>query len=78
VRERHRCGQLCNNAILFEASKATRRTAYAAVSQFELGVALGVSAQQIQKYERGRNSIAARLLLQITQVLAKVARAMRS
>ncbi len=39
------------------------------MSQTTLGVAIGVSFQQIQKYERGSNRIAASTLFHIAQVL---------
>jgi transcriptional regulator with XRE-family HTH domain len=39
------------------------------MSQQELGVALGVSFQQIQKYERGLNRISAARLYEICKVL---------
>ena len=40
------------------------------ISQQDLGEALGVSFQQIQKYEKGVNRIAASRLFEICQVLS--------
>ena len=45
-----------------------RRTALG-MSQTELGAALGVAFQQVQKYERGANRIGASRLLDIAHVL---------
>jgi transcriptional regulator with XRE-family HTH domain len=39
------------------------------LSQVELGVALGVSFQQIQKYEKGSNRLAAGRILEICKTL---------
>lgn len=39
------------------------------LSQEKLGVALGVSFQQVQKYERGANRVAASTLVRIAQAL---------
>jgi transcriptional regulator with XRE-family HTH domain len=41
----------------------------AGVSQVELGRALGVSFQQIQKYEKGSNRMGASRLVQVSQTL---------
>jgi transcriptional regulator with XRE-family HTH domain len=39
------------------------------ISQAELGTALGISFQQIQKYERGANRVAATRLIEMAAVL---------
>jgi transcriptional regulator with XRE-family HTH domain len=39
------------------------------VSQQDLGAALGVSFQQVQKYEKGVNRLSAALMVRIAQVL---------
>ena len=45
--------------------------AIAKMSQGELGAALGVTFQQVQKYERGTNRIAATRLQQIAHILGR-------
>lgn len=39
------------------------------ISQTALGVAVGVSFQQIQKYERGSNRVSSSILYQVAQIL---------
>ncbi|SEI18400.1 Transcriptional regulator, contains XRE-family HTH domain [Rhizobium tibeticum] len=39
------------------------------ISQTALGVAVGVSFQQIQKYERGANRVSSSILYQVAQIL---------
>jgi len=39
------------------------------VSQEDLGAALGVTFQQIQKYEKGKNRMSAAMMAQIAEVL---------
>lgn len=39
------------------------------ISQFDLGTALGIAYQQVQKYERGTNRIAASRLPEIEKIL---------
>jgi transcriptional regulator with XRE-family HTH domain len=39
------------------------------VSQEELGAALGVTFQQVQKYENGKNRMSAALMVRIAEVL---------
>jgi transcriptional regulator with XRE-family HTH domain len=45
------------------------RRLQAKVSQEQLGLALGVSFQQVQKYEKGSNRVSAGRLLKIAEVL---------
>jgi transcriptional regulator with XRE-family HTH domain len=45
------------------------RRRYLAISQATLGKGLGVSFQQIQKYELGKNRISASMLVRAAQVL---------
>lgn len=40
------------------------------MSQVDLGVKLGVSGQQIQKYEKGTNRIASSMLYKISKILS--------
>lgn len=39
------------------------------MTQAELGAALGITFQQVQKYERGRNRVSSSRLLRIAQIL---------
>jgi transcriptional regulator with XRE-family HTH domain len=39
------------------------------VSQEDLGAALGITFQQIQKYEKGKNRMSAAMMVQIAEVL---------
>jgi len=41
----------------------------AGVSQAQLGTSIGVTFQQIQKYERGANRISASMLLRVSKIL---------
>jgi transcriptional regulator with XRE-family HTH domain len=52
-----------------EKLKARRLTMVPKVSQGDLAKALGVSFQQVQKYEQGINRMSAAIMVQITQVL---------
>jgi len=47
-----------------------RRRQRCSLSQTELGKALGVSFQQVQKYENGRNRVSASTLQKIADILA--------
>ena len=50
-------------------SRVRMRRILLAMSQEELGAALGLSFQQVQKYERGTNRIGASRLQQISHIL---------
>jgi transcriptional regulator with XRE-family HTH domain len=50
-------------------SRVRMRRILLAMSQEELGAALGLSFQQVQKYERGANRIGASRLQQISHIL---------
>ena len=50
-------------------SRVRMRRKMLAMSQEKLGAALGLSFQQVQKYERGDNRIGASRLQQISHVL---------
>ena len=50
-------------------SRACMRRRMLSMSQTELAEAVGVTFQQIQKYEKGTNRISASRLLQISHVL---------
>src|SRR5215831_6988738 len=50
-------------------SRVRMRRLMLAVSQEKLGAALGLTFQQVQKYERGTNRIGASRLQQISQIL---------
>src|SRR5215472_9338580 len=50
-------------------SRVRMRRKMLAMSQQKLGVALGLTFQQVQKYERGANRIGASRLQQISQIL---------
>ena len=50
-------------------SRVRMRRMLAGVSQEKLGEALGLTFQQVQKYEKGTNRISARRLLQISKML---------
>ena len=52
-----------------EKLKARRRTMVPKVSQDDLAKALGVSFQQVQKYEQGRNRMSAAMMVQIAALL---------
>jgi transcriptional regulator with XRE-family HTH domain len=52
-----------------EKLQARRLTMVPKVSQDDLAKALGVSFQQVQKYEQGRNRMSAAMMVQIAQVL---------
>jgi transcriptional regulator with XRE-family HTH domain len=61
-----------NNTAELEAQIGERirsRRIHAGVSQENLGKLLGVSFQQIQKYEKGTNRVSAGRLLKIAEVL---------
>ncbi|MFC0284517.1 helix-turn-helix domain-containing protein [Camelimonas abortus] len=53
----------------YVGSRVRMRRMLAGISQEKLGEALGVTFQQIQKYEKGANRIGASRLHQIAQVL---------
>lgn len=50
-------------------SRLRQRRAFLDISQKELGEAIGVSFQQVQKYERGKNRIGASRLFVIAKIL---------
>lgn len=50
-------------------AKIRDRRKYAAMSQTSIGEAIGVSFQQIQKYERGTNRVSASTLWRIAKTL---------
>jgi transcriptional regulator with XRE-family HTH domain len=50
-------------------SRVRMRRLMLAMSQEKLGAALGLTFQQVQKYERGTNRIGASRLQQISQIL---------
>jgi transcriptional regulator with XRE-family HTH domain len=50
-------------------SRVRMRCIMLAMSQEKLGAALGLTFQQVQKYERGANRIGASRLQQISQIL---------
>jgi transcriptional regulator with XRE-family HTH domain len=52
-----------------EKLRARRLMMVPKVSQEDLGAALGVTVQQIQKYEKGRNRMSAATMVQIAAVL---------
>jgi transcriptional regulator with XRE-family HTH domain len=52
-----------------EKLRARRMVMAPKVSQQDLGAALGVSFQQVQKYEKGVNRLSAALMVRIAQVL---------
>jgi transcriptional regulator with XRE-family HTH domain len=52
-----------------EKLKARRLMTVPKVSQEDLGAALGVTFQQIQKYETGKNRMSAAMMVQIAAVL---------
>jgi transcriptional regulator with XRE-family HTH domain len=52
-----------------EKLRARRLMMVPKVSQDDLGGALGITFQQIQKYERGRNRMSAALMVRIAEVL---------
>jgi transcriptional regulator with XRE-family HTH domain len=52
-----------------EKLKARRRTMLPKLSQNEFAQALGVSFQQVQKYEQGKNRMSAALIVRIAKVL---------
>jgi transcriptional regulator with XRE-family HTH domain len=52
-----------------EMLQARRRMMVPKLSQSELGKALGVSFQQVQKYEKGVNRLSAAMMVRIAQVL---------
>lgn len=51
------------------AENVARRRRRAVMSQEKLGEAIGVTFQQVQKYERGENRIAASRLIRIARAL---------
>jgi transcriptional regulator with XRE-family HTH domain len=52
-----------------EKLRARRMTMVPKVNQQDLGAALGVSFQQVQKYEKGVNRLSAAMMVRIAQVL---------
>jgi transcriptional regulator with XRE-family HTH domain len=52
-----------------EKLRARRLIMVPKVSQEELGAALGVTFQQVQKYENGKNRMSAALMVRIAEVL---------
>ena len=54
---------------IFVGARVRRQRKIAGLSQTELGDALGLTFQQIQKYERGANRIGASRLYQISKIL---------
>jgi transcriptional regulator with XRE-family HTH domain len=52
-----------------EKLQERRLTMAPKVSQEDLGAALGITFQQIQKYEKGRNRMSAATMVQIAEVL---------
>ncbi len=52
-----------------EKLKARRLTMVPKLSQAELADALGVSFQQVQKYEKGKNRMSAAMMVQIAALL---------
>jgi len=53
----------------FIGKKVKKRRSELGISQGKLGERLGVSFQQIQKYENGKNRISASTLVQISRIL---------
>lgn len=58
-----------NSVDVFIGQKMRARRLSEGVSQEKLGDAVGVTFQQVQKYEKGTNRISASRLMQITAVL---------
>lgn len=58
-----------NSTNIFIGNKIRERRKYLDMSQAELGKALDVSYQQIQRYENGLNALAVSKMLQIAQAL---------
>ncbi len=54
---------------IFVGSRVRLRRTLLGLSQQKLGTALGLTFQQIQKYERGANRIGSSRLFQISQIL---------
>ena len=52
-----------------EKLRARRRMMVPKISQEDLGAALGITFQQIQKYEKGVNRMSAAMMVQIAAVL---------
>lgn len=58
------------NATDIEIGKAIRKTRLLSrLSQSDLGAGIGVSFQQVQKYEKGTNRVSASMLTDIARVL---------
>lgn len=59
----------CNPVDRHIGTRIRQRRKALGISMQALGTALGISYQQVQKYERGTNKIAASLLYEITRQL---------